>query len=168
MTETILRNHVQEVSAYRVPGSQMKHRYHYQFCGGGNGSPVIREYSLSKTKKSKQPKLQKQQGGRDTKLQTFCLSMEDTLLFFKSSLNISTLGRNQSQNICLFKLAYIYPPQSQQPHTVRYTPRHWPEISRFQPTNTAISMRTRAPDFPRTRRAPLLLPTVEATWHHRW
>lgn len=89
-----------------------------EFHGGENVSPVTKEQNMpwtknknSKKKNPKNPKQPKLRSGREERHKTpnTSLTMEDTLLlFFKASLNISTLGRNQMQNICIFKLASIY------------------------------------------------------------
>ena len=101
-----------------------------EFHGGENVSPVTKEQNMvwakSKQKQQKnKPKQPKLQSGREERHKTpnTSLTMEDTLLlFFKASLNISTLGRNQMQNICIFKLASIYLDHSNLIQ-FRYTPR---------------------------------------------
>lgn len=83
------------------------------------------EQKANKKQQKNKPKQPKLQSGREERHKTpnTSLTMEDTLLlFFKASLNISTLGRNQMQNICIFKFASIYLNHSNLIQ-LRYTPR---------------------------------------------
>lgn len=68
---------------------------------------VIKELNIAWGGKTEQLKLQSSREGQHKTTNTLFNNGRHFIIFFKSSLNISTLGRNQMQNICIFKLAYI-------------------------------------------------------------